>query len=66
MSFRLLGSMMFELGGLDESEVDKTGGWGQRIKNKHYKNNISMSVVRYAAGLRVRTLLLFDDTMIAC
>jgi hypothetical protein len=52
-AFRAIGSQIFELGGLNEDEVDKTGCWNQTIKAQCYKNNVSMPAVRFAAGLRV-------------
>jgi hypothetical protein len=36
--------MAHEISAQDERETDKVGGWNHVVKNKHYKNNISMAV----------------------
>jgi hypothetical protein len=55
---RILGVMMLELAGTPSKAINKTAGWNQMVKEKHYALNVDMEVVRRGAGLKVRLLLL--------
>eukprot|EP00656_Telonema_subtile_P043959 TRINITY_DN5025_c0_g1_i4.p1 TRINITY_DN5025_c0_g1~~TRINITY_DN5025_c0_g1_i4.p1 ORF type:complete len:445 (-),score=70.63 TRINITY_DN5025_c0_g1_i4:108-1442(-) len=53
---RALGAQAYEMGGIPEEEVDKTGLWNMKLKNMVYKNNMAPKAYRYAAGLRAGQL----------